>query len=984
MTDRQVSNIAAHHAIWGKTDQSRRSRGHRRPAWNPLAAHMLDTAACTGQLWDRYLTPGVRLRLAEAFGAGDKERARRTVMFLAGLHDLGKGSGCFQRSFGTGRNDDPGLRGPERAAWRALAGSVGLPRDDRPHEQPSARHEHITAALLPRLLGCECVDCGGTGEENPGLHSVALLLGGHHGHIPDLDTVQRAAGAVPFEDWKPVHEALVSECADLIGVNPDDLPGTVRPERPSVLPVFTGLVILADWIASSDDHFTYRRLDEPPARWWSQSQQQAEAAITDLALDRWLPAPRAWHELFPGSQPRAFQAAALAALPTAGPAMVLVESGTGSGKTRLAFAIAHHLARTCGYQGLFMALPTRAATNQAAGELERFVKHSTDASAVSNLAVVHAAAEASEQVHRLIDASTVRHQNALRSLPDSAAVAAAESGEPGRVVLNPWYLRHSLGLVSPFGVGTVDQVVLVSQRPQHWMLRFLGLAGKTVVIDEAHTYELFRQEMLGATVEWLADAGASVVVLSATLSTAVREALVNAWCAGRRVALKDAGQTGPVAVIDQDGTVRRAGTFDPSADQAPYGRTELRLRPLPGPVTLATHLLREAGDGGVTAVVRNRVDSAVELHSTLRGLAAEHGWHEREIVLLHGRLMGRDRLPIESRLLDVLGPAPDRGRPNPSRPHRLVVVATQIVEQSLDIDFDTLYTDLAPIDLLIQRRGRVHRHSSTCRPAHSHEPMVTVLWQPDSSNLPVVEPPDETVGRPYGNLDGLVYAPYPLAASWHAVARRADKDGRCEFGTDEHSALINEVYGPAEPEPGALGQLLTRTGAAWRAALGTMRDDAETRPVHPFGRTGRHRATAFDLASGKAHGGGRHDGAAGIAARSRLGEPAVECLALYQHTRNGRTYLTYDPQGLLPADTRHHAADTPDRRQRQRDFLLNTLSIPAAWLRPSGTIPHPGDWPKIDRPALRYRHTAILDAGTGRCLSGPRGITYSPAQGLSR
>src|SRR5262249_44317321 len=87
-------------------------------------------------------------------------------------------------------------------------------------------------------------------------------------------------------------------------------------------------------------------------------------------------------------------------------------------------------------------------------------------------------------------------------------------GEPDQVVLNPWYLRSCLGLVSTFGVGTVDQVVLTPQRNRYWMLRLLGLAGKTVVIDEAHAYQLFQQGMLGAAVEWLADAGASVVVLS--------------------------------------------------------------------------------------------------------------------------------------------------------------------------------------------------------------------------------------------------------------------------------------------------------------------------------------------------------------------------------------------------------------------------------------------------------------------------------------
>ncbi|WP_371515844.1 CRISPR-associated helicase Cas3' [Kitasatospora sp. NBC_01300] len=989
LTLRQLLNVPTHQTIWGKTDQRRRSRGTGGPAWNPLTAHVLDTAACTGQLWDRYLTPGMRLRLAEAFGAGDEETARRTVMLLAGLHDLGKGSGCFLRSFGTGRDDDVLLRGRELEAWREQAFAAGLPGDAHPDGQADARHEHITAAHLPRILGCGCRPrCGGAGDEFPGLHTVALLLGGHHGHIPDLDTVERASGAAPMEAWEPVYRSLVTEAAELIGVPLPALPALVRPERPAVLAMFTGLVILADWIASSDDHFTYRRLGTPAADWWSASQHQARDAISDLALDRWRPEPRTWPELFPGTTPRPFQIAALAALPEDGPALVVIESGTGSGKTRLAFAIAHHLARTCGHQGLFMAMPTRAATNQAAGELEKFVRRSTGGATTNNLAVVHAAAEATDLVHRLIDAATTRQQNALRSLPDSVAVAAHDSGEagdgkPDEVVLNPWYLRSCLGLVSTFGIGTVDQVVLIPQRNRHWMLRFLGLAGKTVVIDEAHAYQLFQQGMLGAAVEWLADAGASVVVLSATLPAPVREALVRAWCTGHRALARDTGGTGPVTVVDQGGTVRRAGEDEDGVVPVQPRRvgTEVRLQPLPGPTGLATQLLREAADGGITAVVRNRVASAVELHRTARDLGLRNGWRKDEIILLHGRLMGRDRLPLETRVVDALGPGSDTGGPNPGRPRRLLVIATQIIEQSLDVDFDRHYTDLAPIDLLIQRYGRLHRHHHNARPPWFREPALTVLWQPDGAELPVVEPPDRSNGRPHGNPDGGVYAPYTLAASWHALDRRAGEAGRFALDAREHGALIREVYGPSSPQPGALGQLLGRTEEDWHAAITNENNEVTARQVRPYGRRGRTPTTAYDLASGKAHGGGRDIGAPGIAALSRLGTPSIECLALYQQS-NGA--LTYDRAGLLIADTLYHPADSRDRRSQQKDYLLNTLSIPVTWVSDRNGIPRPSTWPTLHRPALRYRRTALLDPTTGRCTSGPLGITYTPEEGLSR
>ncbi|MEV6973734.1 CRISPR-associated helicase Cas3' [Kitasatospora sp. NPDC093806] len=979
MTVHQFANIPSHHAIWAKTDQRSKSRSAGGPAWNPLTAHALDTAACVGQLWDRYLTPGIRSRLAQAFGADDDAAARLVVMLLAALHDLGKGSGCFLRQFGTGRHDRANLlRGQALSDWLRLAADVGLPRDPDPNAQVTARHEHVTAAHLPRLLGCTGADCAGSGPCHPGLHTVALLLGGHHGHIPGTETVERAFGAAPFERWKRPYRALVTEVAELIGAPPlGELPRLIRPERPSVLPLFAGLVVLADWLASSEDHFTFRRLEEPPAAWWAASRRQAERAVDALLLDKWNADPVGWPNLFPGTEPRPLQAAALAALPRSGPALVIVESDTGSGKTRLALAVAHALALGCGHQGVYFALPTRAAANQIGAELREFVARASGGAGIANLAVVHADAEGTDLVHRLLAGTRTAQQSVLDALHDSIDAATCADTTPERpndhgftqVVLHPWYLRRCLGLVSTFAIGTVDQVVLAPQPSRHWMLRMLGLAGKVVVIDEAHAYQLFQQSMLRAAVEWLADAGASVVVLSATLPASVHRLLTQAWCTGRQRTLSDGEQHGhghrhgPITVVDRHGVLTRSGA---SALGAPR-RAEVRLASDPGPERLARHLLAEATNGGITAVVRNRVDAAIELHTAVRGFAGEYGWAEDEIVLLHGRLMGRDRLPIEDRLVRLLGPGPRRDRPNPQRPGRLLVIATQIVEQSLDIDFDRLYTDLAPVDLLLQRRGRLWRHPLNRPPGGC--PLLTVLWRPDGTGLPLVEPP--------GNPDGHVYAPYTLAATWHALHRRADPDGVFRLVTPEHSrALIEEVYGPDRaPAPGPLTTLLARTHAAWQSDLAREYAHASVTPFRPYGPSRAKPVKATGLTSGGAHSdgdGGTHTGATGIAALSRLGEPTVEFLALYRQPDHALT-LTYDRAGHLPVTT-------PDRLHRDRNLNLNTLAIPAHW---TTTGPHPLPPPET-WPTLHHHPVATFEASTGECLSGPLGLTYDPVHGFSR
>ncbi|MET8702923.1 CRISPR-associated helicase Cas3' [Kitasatospora sp. NPDC004723] len=984
MTVDQPAKVPTHHAIWAKTDQRARSRRTGGPAWNPLTAHALDTAACVGQLWDRYLTPALHARFAEAFGAGNAALARRVVMLLAALHDLGKGSGCFLRKFGRGRYDDANLlRGKALRDWKELARAVDLPRDPDDNAQVDARHEHITAAHLPRLLGCAGEDCAGVGPCTAGLHAVALLLGGHHGHIPGAESVDRAFGAAPFERWNHVYRPFVAELAELIGVPLDQMPRLVRPERPSVLPLFAGLVILADWLASSEDHFAFRRLEDPPMNWWTASLREAEKAIGELLLDRWAPEPASWHDLFPGTEPRPFQVAALAALPRNGPALVIVESDTGSGKTRLAFAAAHSLALRCGHQGLFLAMPTRAATGQIGAELRAFATRASGGTGTAHLAVVHGGAEGTELAHRLLDGTRTPHQGVLEALHDSIEAGISTDTAPDRengstrVVLHPWYLRRCLGLVSTFGIGTVDQLALAPQRTRHWMLRLLGLAGKVVVIDEAHAYQLFQQRMLGAAVEWLADAGASVVVLSATLPSAVHRLLVEAWCTGQQRPLDDLGQRGPITVVDQTGVLTRAGAAKPSEPV----RTGVRLAPDPGPERLARHLLAEGTRGGITSVIRNRADSAIELYGATASLAEQYGWGEHEIVLLHGRLMGRHRLPIEDRLIGSLGPGNDRARTNPSRPARLLVIATQIVEQSLDIDVDRMYTDLAPVDLLLQRRGRLWRHPANRTAEQGDWAPLTVLWHPDPAGLPIVEPP--------GNNDGLVYAPYTLAATWHALTRRRrNADGVYPMATPGHSrALVEEVYGDDGPtDPGSLAALLGRTRAAWRAGLDSEYAESDTKPFRPFGRSRTKPVKAGSLTSGRAHGDGDGDGglatgAPGISGLSRLGEKSLEFLAFYRQAQNR---LTYDRAGHLPVDGRYYADDAAERRRQQRDFQLNTLAIPARWVTDERAVPAPDRWPVIDHPALKYRSTALFHPRTGQCVSGPVGLAYDERRGYRR
>ncbi|WP_347605499.1 CRISPR-associated helicase Cas3' [Acrocarpospora sp. B8E8] len=987
------SESEPHLLVWGKTDLNGINQKAGRAAWNPLLAHALDTAAVTLLLFDGYLSDPVRHLLSETFGRGDLTRARRMIAFLAALHDIpGKACSEFLSLFYPSR-DKHGLRAAA-GRWEEQARKAGLPLVSRLEQHPSIAHARVTARLLPQLLGCACQRCESDGVKSPTLHMIGDLLGGHHGHIPDPDQL----GGVSIdsgENWEEIHQALISDLARLLGVDQRDVHETVtKPARPAAMPLFAGLVVLADWLASNESLFTYRDVTTPILDWWAASRREAAHAVDSLNLRRWPVEHATWKALF-GEQhgPRPAQRAVMRLLPQSGPAMVIVEASTGSGKTEAAWWAAHHLTRTNGYHGMYMALPSRASTEQAAMRAATFVSASLSGdTARANLAIVHGTAAASAVAEELLQAA---------ASPGSTVTADdinLSCGDELRAVLDEWFLASKRGLLSPFGIGTVDQIVLSVQKSRFWFLRLFGLAQKVVIIDEAHAYELYQQTLLSQAVTWLADAGASVVVLSATLPTAAKDLLIDAWCLGRKAPLNQHDQTAnTITVIDANGTAV-GDTPEPLADDAAQssasydGALELITpKEFKGPngssleQRWARTLLEEIRNKGIVAVVRNRVDSAVELYTAVCDLAEEYGWTaETEIFLIHGRLLERDRNHIQQHLINVLGPHP-KGElrdtePNPQRPTRILVIATQVIEQSLDLDFDLMISDLCPFDLAIQRRGRVRRHRVNDPGRASHLDGITplrLLWLPSPTQTPLVTSPD--------NIDGAVYAPYLLAATWHVLTEDHKAPRRQIIGPDQIPKLIETVYGEqaVQVRTPELNALLQATWRDMQSKLADERREAEERMVTAYYDYDDDGPEVGDLSSGWLNG-EETDASLPVhlSARSRLGADSHDIVCLFKQPDDK---LTWDQTGQNPADLKYYdrAKHPAQYREQLRQLLLNTIRIPHRWFQ-QGTWPSPDKWPPTGNGPLRTRPTLLFDP-TGTCIHGlPGKVTLTQETGLQR
>ncbi|WP_432828550.1 CRISPR-associated helicase Cas3' [Dactylosporangium sp. CA-092794] len=662
--------------------------------WLPLWRHLADTADVAARLWDDWLSPAVRRLVARELPRGDTD-GRTLAIWLAGIHDVGKATPAFaiQAPGPAGRMRDHGL-----------TYDFGQIKADR-HHAPHATAGHLVLADWLQEQGWT----------DP--HPYAVVVGGHHGVPPtdqQLNDARFRGHLLGDPAWRNVQRELLAWMSDRSGAG--DRLGDWR-DRPLSQPVqaaLTGLVIVADWIASNETFFPYivdgTDADRLHAGW----------ELLDLP-EPWLAAepPTGVDDLFAarfqlpaGAAPRPVQrtvAELAATMPV--PGIIIVEAAMGEGKTEAALAAVEILARRTGASGCYLALPTRATSDAMFGRMLSWLRRLPDARTGRgdrDVRLAHGKAAFNPEYDKL----------RLTSLPSGIAQDAGGAD----IGVHAWLAGPKRTMLSSFVVGTIDQLLFAALRGRHLALRHLGLAGKIVVVDEAHAYDVFMSQFLDRALQWLGGYGVPVVVLSATLPAGRRADLMAAYDRGRlgpppKRSWRDRGKpaTDPYADLRTDlryplvsaSGPDRGATTTACADS---GRgIQVRLRRLDDdPAALAELLRTRLADGGCALVVRNTVARVQQTAAALRAALGP----QTPVSVAHSRFMAVDRAAKDQWLRETFGP-PGTAR----RPDRHVVVASQVAEQSLDIDFDLLVTDLAPVDLVLQRIGRLHRHPRPARPA---------------------------------------------------------------------------------------------------------------------------------------------------------------------------------------------------------------------------------------------------------------------------
>lgn len=577
---------------------------------------------------------------------------------------------------------------------------------------PKCRHERISAAFIRAWLIEEQVS-----ERDA--DTIARAVVAHHGHWDEATRPVADAYARSQEELRD----LLATSLELTAWSTPTLS-----DHSAVGMRLAGHIVLCDWIASNEAFFTDERLRgiEEPDRYLGVAKEVASGWVDKLGLTRDIGEGLADQLV---ESPRPIQQALLDN--EIAPGLVIIEAPMGEGKTEAAWILAEKW-RDHGYYGMFMALPTMATSDSLHSRYkEAYLK-------------------------RLGRGEDTRLVHGMAWLRDNVeADVVPEVGERGddRDAAAAWFRPTRRAMLAAHGVGTVDQAMLAGMHVKFGFLRLFGLVDRVLVIDEVHAYDAYMSAIICRLLQWCACLKIPVILLSATLSAKQRAAMIEAYGATGENPGPEAAY--PLITVAERNKEVRGLQVDAYSSRTLKLETHAGL--LEDVVGTAKKAQELVAHGGCCCVILNTVKQAQAVYQALGNEAPK--------LLFHARFTAADRERLTKQVLDLFG------KDTMSRPEKFILVATQVVEQSLDVDFDHMITEIAPMDLLLQRSGRLYRH----RP-RQQDPVLHIL---------APAPGEDKFGG-----TGHVYADKPLLRT---VALLADRN---EIALPEDfRILIERTYG---------------------------------------------------------------------------------------------------------------------------------------------------------------------------------------------
>ncbi len=765
---------ATYYRYWGKA-QKGSQKNDDTPQYHLLPYHCLDVAA-VGWHWlapDKTTCKQLAIQLQVT-----PEWLRRFFTFCLALHDLGK----FARAFQGLRTD----LSPE-----LVKAKTGMCYTERHDSLGFCLWRDVLVDALPNALQAELGDSLDT-QWLCAIEPWLEIVTGHHGMPPKKSLKSRLCNYFEPEDEQAaitfVQDAIILLLADF-----DFQPLQDKTLKKRLQPLswqLAGIAVLADWLGSNQDYFHYCAQPQDLKPYWQETAlNRAAAAIQSLPKTPKATAFQDIKNLFDFiEEPTSLQYYAINEPLAQQPQLFILEDVTGTGKTEAALILSQRLLAQGLADGLYIALPTMATANamyqRLSGVYRKFYRDEDKPS----LILAHGARELSQDFQ---DSMAFTEQMKTDSDYQSGK-NEADQELSATAYCNAWLAdSRKKALLADVGVGTLDQALLAVLPARHQSLRLLGLGRKVLLVDEVHAYDSYLQKLLAALLEAHARQGGSVILLSATLPQAMRENLVAAYHKGL-------GEPAPALDYPAQyplATHTPAAQVEQPIDTRQAVKRTVQVKRLGTEADVLAQIQQAITAGQCVCWLRNTVKSARQSYQDLLDTRCA----PEQLSLFHSRFAMIDRQAIENRTLAQFG----RDSNHQQRTGQ-VVIATQVVEQSLDLDFDVMITDLAPIDLIIQRAGRLRRHNRGelgNRLAHD---------EPDQRGVPVLylhcpEPtPDADANWLKPDHSGT-QAVYPHTGQLWLTAKQLIDKGQFTMPDDARD-LIEGVYS-CEAE-GSLSQTL--------------------------------------------------------------------------------------------------------------------------------------------------------------------------------
>lgn len=668
--------------------------------WLPFWMHSFDTAGIMEKLAQKRLPESISDYLCAE--CGGREKLFSTLKFCALVHDIGKLTIVFQS------------RIYDAVDFSPFADCVELPKSGSLVNASDTPHALASEAILLKL-GCR--------------EGVASIAGAHHGRPSALaevcDQISGACTAVENfygkrGKYRKLFEALWKEwidfsleCAGFSELS--DLPDMAVPAQV----VISGMLVTADWIASNTTYFPLISADNKGE--FGDYPKRIENAWTTIGFpNMWESKARfglddeAFKERF-GFLPNPTQADIISTATDAeSSGIYIIEAPMGLGKTEAALALSEILAARAGAGGMFFGMPTQATSNGIFPRLEKWAGGlAEDEQTLLAIKLAHGNAALNEDYRELFTG----HSN-LNIESDSG------------LIVHDWFSGRKQTLLSDFVIGTVDQLLMAALKQKHVMLKHFGLSGKVVVVDECHAYDAYMSQYLDMSIKWLGIYKVPVIILSATLPEKRRAELIEAYTDSEKHRAKHTEAHVDKTIADEawkhslayplltytenNAVKQKALAFDGENKKVSVRRI------------IRDEVAATAGyaveRGGCVGVIVNTVRKAQEIAAELQS-----AFPKAEVIIMHAQFIMTDRAKREEQILKRVGK-----HSTPESRRGLIIVGTQVLEQSLDLDFDLMITELCPMDLLLQRTGRLHRHNRV-RPQGLETASCFVLDETDDS-----------------------------------------------------------------------------------------------------------------------------------------------------------------------------------------------------------------------------------------------------------